>query len=60
MLKFISNEPNGNEYKFEVTEIRDYTIQNRKRTINKKSTKHTLQRKRQKSVYYRGKSFDDF
>ena len=38
-----------------------YKIQKKKRTITKKSPKHTLQRKRQRiSVDYRDKSFDDF
>ena len=61
MLKFISNEPNENEYQFELIEICDDKIQKKNRTINNKSTKHTLQRKNQKiSVDYRNKQFDDF
>ena len=36
MLKFISNEPNENESKCEVTEICDDNIQKNKRTINNK------------------------
>ena len=48
MLKFISNEPNENESQCEATEIRDENIQNNRGNINKTSTKHTLQRKRQK------------
>ena len=49
MWKFISNEPDENESKSEATETHDTSIQNMKRSITKKSTKHTLQRKRQKS-----------
>ena len=46
MLKFISNETNENESQSEATEIRDDNIQNKKRSITKKSTKNTLHRKR--------------
>ena len=48
MFKLTSNEPNEIEYQCEVTNIRDDKIQNKKRDINKKLTKNTLQRKRQK------------
>ena len=48
MLKFISNEPNENESQYKVTDICDEKIQKKNRTINKKSTNHTIQRKRQK------------
>ena len=58
MWKFISNEPNNNESRSEATEIHDDKIQSKKRSTTKYSTKHTLQRKRQK-VDYRGK-IDDF
>ena len=60
MWKFISNEPNKNESRSEETEIHDDKIQNKKRSTTKYSTNHTLQRKRQKIVDYREKSFDDF
>ena len=61
MLKFISNEPNENESQCEVTQICDDNIQEKKRSIKKKSTNHNLHRKRQKiSVDYRNESFDDF
>ena len=54
MLNFISNEPNENKSQCEVIDIFYDKIQNKKRTINNKSTKHTLQRKRLKfSVDYR-------
>ena len=61
MLKYLSNEPNENESQCEVTQICDDKIQNKKRTINNKSTKNTLQIKRQKfSVDNGKKSFHDF
>ena len=47
ILKFISNESNENESQCGTTKICDDNIQNKKITINKKSTKHTLQRKSQ-------------
>ena len=53
--KFISNEPNENESQSEATEIYDAKIQNKRRSITKKPTKRTLQKKRQKTVDYRGK-----
>ena len=55
MWRFISNEPNENESQSEAIEINDDKIQIKKRSITKKSTKHTLQRKRQKIVDYREK-----
>ena len=60
LLRFISNEPNEDESQSEVTEIYNDKIQNKNRTANKYSTKHTLQRKRQKPVDYMKNSFDDF
>ena len=61
MFNFIPNEQNENEYQCESTQICDDKIQNKKRDINKKLTKNTLQRKRQKKlVDSRNKSFDDF
>ena len=47
MWKFISNKPNKNESQSEATEICDDKIKNKKRSITKKTTKHTLQIKRQ-------------
>ena len=58
--KFSFNEPNEDESQSEATETHNDKIQNKKRTANKYSTKHTLQRKRQKLVDYRNNSFDDF
>ena len=49
LWRFILNEPNEDEYQSEATEINNDKIQNKKRTANKYSTKHTLQRKRQKT-----------
>ena len=61
MKKFISNEPNENEYLINSTEMCDEKIKNKKRAINKTSPKHNLQRKRKKLLGdYRGKAFDDF
>ena len=60
LLRFISNEPNEYESQSEATETHNDQIQNKKRTGNKYLTKHTLQRKRQKSVDYRKNSFDEF
>ena len=48
MWKFISNEPNENEYHSEATEIQEDEVQSKKRSTTKYSTKHTLHRKRQK------------
>ena len=53
MWKFISHEPNENESHSEATEIHDVEIQNKEISTTKKSTKHTLQRKRKKTVEYR-------
>ena len=55
MWKFISNEPNENESQSEATEIHNEKIQNKKTSITKKSTKHTLQIKSQKIVDYEDK-----
>ena len=48
MLKFISNEPNENEYQCDKKEICDNNIQKKKMTISKKPPKNNLQRKRPK------------
>ena len=54
ILKCIYNEPNENGSQCGVIEIYDYNTQKNNRTINKKSTKHNHQRKRQRiSVDYR-------
>ena len=56
MRKIISNELNENESPIEGTELCDDNIQNKKRTIIKKSPKHTLYIKRQNiSSDYRDK-----
>ena len=60
LWRFILNEPNEDEYNSEATEIHNDNIQNKKRTDNKYSTKHTLHRRRQKKVDYRKNSFDAF
>ena len=46
IYKFIPNEPNENESYSEAIEIHDDKIQNKKRSTNKYSTNHTLQRER--------------
>ena len=58
--RFLFNEPNEDESQSESTDTHNDKIQNKKMTANKYSTKHTLQRKRQKPVDYRNNSFDDF
>ena len=61
MLKFIPNEPNGNEFLSVATYMCCDKSQKKKRTISKKSTKHNIHRRRHKmSVGYRNKLFDDF
>ena len=60
LWRFISNETNEDESQSESTETRNDKIKNKNRTANKYSTKHTLQRKRQKKVGYRKETFDDF
>ena len=60
MLRFVSNEPNEDESHVEATEIHYNKIQNKKRSATKYSTKHTLQRKRQKKLTIGKKPFDDF
>ena len=61
MLKFLSNEQNENQSPCEAIDVCDDKIQKKKRTIRKKSPKHTLKRKIQKvSFEYRKKSFDEF
>ena len=53
LWRFISNEPNKGESQSEATEIHNENIQNKKRTANKYSNKHTYQSKRQKIVDYK-------
>ena len=60
LWKFLFNEPNEDESQSEPTETHNYKIQNKKRTANKYSIKHNLQRKRQEPVDYRNNSFYDF
>ena len=60
LWEFISNETNENESQSEATEIHNDKIRNKNRSITKKSTNHNIQRKSQKRVDYRDKSFDDF
>ena len=60
MWRFSFNELNEDESQSEATETHNDKIQNKKRTANKYSTKHNIQRKRQKPVDYRNNSFDDF
>ena len=55
MRKFISNVTNENESQSEATEIHDDKIQNKRRITTQNSTKHTLQRNRQKKDDYRDK-----
>ena len=50
MLTFISNEPNEDKYCSEATKLHDDNIQNKKRSITKKSTKNNIQRNRQKQL----------
>ena len=59
-MEFISNEPNEYDSQSEAPEIQNYKIQDKKRTDNKYSTKHTIQRKGQKPFDYRKNSFDEF
>ena len=60
LWKFISNEQNENESHSEATEKHNDKIHNKKRTANKYSTKHSLQKKRQKPFDHRKNLFDDF
>ena len=60
MWKFISNEPNENESQSEETEIHDDRTQNKRWSITKKPTNHTLQRKRKIIADYSEKYFYDF
>ena len=59
LWKVSFDELNKDESKSEATEKKNYEIQNKKRTANKYSTKHTIQKKRQNPVDYRNNSFDD-
>ena len=60
MWRFISNEQNEIKSHSEGTEICDDKIKNKKRSMTKKSTKHTLQRNRHKITDdYMEKLFDD-
>ena len=56
----MQNQPNEDESHSEATWIQNERIQNKKRTSNKYSTKHNIQRKRQRIFVYRKNSFDDF
>ena len=60
LWNFSYNEQNEDESQSEATDTHNDKIQNKKRTANIYSTKHTLQRKSQKPVEYRNNSFDDF
>ena len=60
MWKFSFNELNEDESQSEATDTNNDKIQNKKRTANKYSTKHTIHRKRQKPVEYRNILFDEF
>ena len=60
LWKFSYNEITEDESQSEAIETQNYRIQNKKRSATKYSTKHTLQRKRQKPVDYRNNSLDDF
>ena len=60
LWKFSYNEITEDESQSEAIETHNDKIQNKKRRATKYSTKHTLQRKRQKSVDYRKNSLDDF
>ena len=60
LWKFSFNELTEDESHIEATETHNNRIQNKKRTANKYSTKHNIQRKRQKPVDYRNNLFDDF
>ena len=60
MWNFSFNELTEYEYHSEATETQNDKIQNKKRSATKYSTKHNLQRKRQKPVEYRDNSLDDF
>ena len=57
---FSYNEITEDESQSEAIETQNEKIQNKKRRATKYSTKHTLQRKRQKPVDYRKNSLDDF
>ena len=60
LWKISFNELTEDESHSEATETQNDKIQNKKRSATKYSTKHTLQRKRQKPVDYRKNSLDDF
>ena len=60
LWNFSYNEITEDESRSEAIERHNDKIQNKKRTANKYSTNHNLQRKRQKPVDYRNNSFDDF
>ena len=60
LWNFSFNELNEDESQSEATETHNDNIQNKKRTANKYSTKHNIQRKIQKPVYYRNNPFNDF
>ena len=60
LWKISFNELNEDESQSEATETHNDKIQNKKRNANNSSTKHNIQRKRQKPVDYNNNSFDDF
>ena len=60
MWKFSYNERTVDESQSEAIETHNENLQNKKKRATKYSTKHTLQRKRQKKVNYMENSFDDF
>ena len=59
-MKFSFNELNEDESQSESTDTHNDKIQNKNRTANNSSTKHNIQRKRQKPVDYRKNSLYDF
>ena len=57
LWRFISNQLNENKSQIESIEIHDDRIQKKKRSTTKYSTKHTLQKKRQKKLTIGRKHF---
>ena len=60
LWKFSYNERTDDEYQSEAIKTHNDKIQNKKRRATKYSTKHNIQRKRQKPVNYMDNSFDEF
>ena len=60
LWKFSYNGITEDDSQSEAIETQNDKIQNKKRRATKYSTKHTIQRKRQKPVDYRKNSLDDF